>query len=119
MVKGMEASVEAERPPFRVSRRIQLIAIGGLLLVFAAAFYLLRPIPAPLSDEQYIAIAKNTPQGQLYFQHHNAPCQVVRGWQVQVSCDTVVAADQPAEKFRIYIDPRTNAIVDTDLQFNP
>jgi hypothetical protein len=102
-----------------ISRRVQLLAFGGVVLVFAAAFYLLRPIVAPLSDDAYIAIAKNTPQGQLYFQHHDVPCSVVRGWAVQVNCDYAAAPGVPTEKFRIYIDARTNQVVDTDLDFDP
>ncbi len=115
----MTVGASAGRGGVRIGRRVQLLAFGGLLLIFALAFVLLRPIPAPLSDDEYIAIAKNTPEGQLYFQHHDAPCSVVRGWQVQVSCDYVASPTSPAEKFRIYIDPRTNAVVDKDLQFNP
>lgn len=103
----------------RISRRVQLLAFGGVLLVFAAALFLLRPVVAPLPDEEYIAIAKNTPQGQLYFQHHDVPCAVVKAWTVQVNCDYVAAPGVPTEKFRIYIDARTNKIVDTDLDFNP
>ena len=103
----------------RISRRAQLVAFGGLLLVFALAVVLLRPVTAPLSDAEYIAIAKNTPQGQLYFQNHTAPCSVARVWNVQVNCDYIAAAGMPTEKFRVYIDPRTNAVVDFDLQFDP
>jgi hypothetical protein len=36
-----------------------------------------------------------------------------------VNCDYVAAAGTPTEKFRVYIDPRTNAVVDVDVQFNP
>ncbi|HEY6958051.1 MAG TPA: hypothetical protein VI814_04435 [Candidatus Limnocylindria bacterium] len=103
----------------RISRRVQLAAFGGLVLVFAVALFLLRPVVAPLSDAEYIAIAKGTPQGQLYFQHHDVPCSVIKAWTVQVNCDYAAAPGVPTEKFRIYIDPRTNAIVDTDLDFNP
>ena len=103
----------------RVSRRAQLIAFGGLALVFALALFVLRPVVAPLSDAEYVAIAKGTPQGQLYFKNHTTPCSVVRAWNVQVSCDYVAAAGTPTEKFRVYIDPRTNAVVDVDVQFNP
>ncbi len=102
-----------------VSRRVQLIAFGGLALVFALALFLLRPVVAPLSDGEYIAIAKDTPQGQLYFKNHNAPCSVVRAWNVQVTCDTVKGGGSTSEKFRIYIDPRTNAVVDADVSFDP
>ena len=45
-----------------VSRRVQLIAFGGLALVFALALFLLRPVVAPLPDAEYVAIAKDTPQ---------------------------------------------------------
>lgn len=103
----------------RISRRAQLLAIGGLLLVFAAAFVLLRPVEAPLSDADYVAIAKGSPQGQLYFKNHAVPCSVTRVWNVQVNCDYVKAAGSPTEKFRVYIDPRTNQIIDTDMSFDP
>jgi hypothetical protein len=102
-----------------ISRRTTLLAFGGLVLMFALAFVLLRPVTAPLSDAEYVAIAKDTPQGQLYFKNHSAPCTVVRVWNVQVNCDYVSAPGTPTEKFRVYIDPRTNAVVDVDMQFNP
>jgi hypothetical protein len=103
----------------RITRRTQVVAFGGLLLVFAFALLLLRPQLAPLSDAEYIAIAKDTPQGQLYFKNHTAPCSVARVWNVQVNCDYVSTPGTPTEKFRVYIDPRTNAVVDVDVQFNP
>ncbi len=103
----------------RISRRMQLVAFGALAAVFAIALLLLRPQPAPLSDAEYIAIAKDTPQGQLYFKSHTAPCSVARVWNVQVNCDYVSTPGTPTEKFRVYIDPRTNAVVDVDMQFNP
>ncbi len=102
-----------------VSRRASLLAFGGLVLVFAAAVFLLRPVPPPLSDAEYIAIAKSSPQGQLYFQHHDVPCSVIRAWTVQVNCDYAAAPGVNTEKFRIYIDARTSRIVDTDMSFNP
>ena len=100
-----------------VSRRAQLLAFGGLIAVFAVAFFVLRPVIAPLSDPEYVAIAKDTPQGRLYFQRHSAPCSVVRAWNVQVACDSV-AAGGTSEKFRVYIDPRTNAVIDVEVSFN-
>ncbi len=103
----------------RVTRRAQVLAFGGLILVFAVALVLLRPVAAPLSDAEYVAIAKDTPQGQLYFKNHSAPCRVARVWNVQVNCDYTAGPGIPTEKFRVYIDPRTNAVVDTDMQFNP
>ena len=103
----------------RITRRAQLIAIAGLVLVFVLAFVLLRPQVFTLSDDQDIAIAKTTPQGQLYFQRHTAPCSVVRAWNIQVACDTVSANGASSEKFRVYIDPRTNQVVDTDMSFDP
>jgi hypothetical protein len=103
----------------RIGRGAQILAFGGLILVFAIAFVLLRPVTAPLSDAEYIAIAKGTQQGQLYFQNHSAPCSVARVWNVQVNCDYIAAPGAPTEKFRVYIDPRTNEVVDFDLQFNP
>ena len=102
-----------------ISRRTQLIAFGGLALVFALAVVLLRPTTFTLSDDQYIAIAKDSAQGQLYFKNHNVPCSVVRAWNVQVACDSMAAGGASSEKFRVYIDPRTNEIIDTDMSFNP
>lgn len=103
----------------RISRRTELLAFGGLALVFALALALLRPQVFTLSDDQYIAIAKTSPQGQLYFGRHSAPCSVVRAWNIQVACDTVSSSGASSEKFRVYIDPRTNEIVDTDMSFDP
>jgi len=102
-----------------VSRRAQLLAFGGLALVFALALVLLRPQVFALSDDQYIAIAKTSPEGQLYFTHHDAACSVVRAWTVQVACDSLKAGGASTEKFRVYIDPRTNEIVDRDMSFDP
>ena len=103
----------------RISRRMQMITFGGLVLIFAAAFVLLRPAIAPLTDAEYVAIAKDTPQGQLYFKSHTAPCNVTRVWNVQVNCDHVAAPGTPTEKFRVYIDPRTSQVVDVEAQFDP
>ena len=102
-----------------ISRRAQLLSFVGLVVVFCIALVLLRPTTFSLSDDQYIAIAKAGPQGQLYFKNHDAPCSVVRAWNVQVACDTVKDGGASSEKFRVYIDPRTNAIIDTDMSFNP
>jgi len=102
-----------------IGRRAQLAAFGGLALVFALALLILRPVIAPLSDAEYVAIAKSTPQGELYFQHHDASCSIVRAWNVQVACDTVAVGGASSEKFRVYIDPRTNAVVDVDMSFDP
>ena len=101
-----------------ISRRIQIVAVAGLLLVFAAAFVLLRPQVATLTDEEYVAIAKNSDSGRLYFRTHDAPCKVIRVWNVQVSCDSTPAYGAQTEKFRVYIDPRTNQIVGTDMSFD-
>jgi hypothetical protein len=103
----------------RISRRAQVVTFGALVLVFVTAFVLLRPVAAPLSDAEYIALAKDTPQGRLYFKNHTVPCSVARAWNVQVSCDYVSTPGTPTEKFRVYIDPRTNVVVDVDMQFNP
>jgi hypothetical protein len=97
----------------RISRRARVLAFGGLILVFAAALVLLRPVAAPLSDAEYVAIAKDTPQGQLYFKSHTAPCSVARVW------NYTAGPGVPTEKFRVYIDPRTSQVVDTDMSFNP
>ena len=103
----------------RISRRTQIVLFGGLALIFAAAVLLLRPASAPLGDGDYIAIAMGTPQGQLYFKSHTAPCNVTRVWNVQVNCDYVAAPGTPTQKFRVYIDPRTSEVIDVEAQFDP
>jgi hypothetical protein len=100
-----------------ISRRAQVIAFGGLVLVFAAAFILLRPQVGTLTDEQYIAIAKNTDSGRLYFKTRDVPCKVIRVWNIQVSCDYTPSLGV-TDKFRIYIDPRTNQVVGSDMSFD-
>jgi len=101
-----------------VSGRAQLIAFGGLVLIFAAAFVLLRPQVATLTDDEYIAIARDSDSGRLYFRTHDAPCKVIRVWNVQVSCDATPSYGAQTEKFRVYIDPRTNQIVGIDMSFD-
>jgi hypothetical protein len=103
----------------RVSRLTRLIAFGGVAAVFAAAFVFLKPVDAPLADAEYVAMAKATAQGQLYFKNHDVPCTVVRVFTVQVNCDYVVAAGTPTEKFRVHIDPRRNTIIEVEASFNP
>jgi hypothetical protein len=83
------------------------------------AFLYLRPPEGALTDAEYVAIAKATPQGQLYFRKYNAPCEVTRVWTVQVNCDIVPAGGRSTEKFRVYIDPRTNKVIDIEVQFTP
>ncbi len=101
-----------------VSRRWVLASIVGLAAVFAIAFVLLRPAPAPLSDAEYVAIAKTTPQAQLFFQTYDSPCQVIRGWNVMVSCDYVSAPGAPTQKLRVYIDSRTSQVIEVEAQFD-
>lgn len=103
----------------RVSRRAQLVTFGLLALLFVAAFVLLRPQLAPLSDGEYVAIAKATPQGELYFKRHSSSCTVTRVWNVQVNCDYTAAPGTPTEKFRVYIDPRSSQVIDVEMDFNP
>jgi hypothetical protein len=104
----------------RVPRRTQLIAFAGVAAVFLAAFLFLRPPEGTLTDAQYIALAKDTPQGQLYFKNHTAPCNVTRVFTIQVNCDFVAAPGTPTEKFRVYFDPRrNNEVQDVEVQFNP
>ena len=102
----------------RISRRAQLVAFGGLVLVFASAFVLLRPQVGTLTDDQYIAIAKSTDSGRLYFKTRDVPCRVIRVWNIQVSCDYTSAYGVQTDKFRIYIDPRTNQVVGSDMSFD-
>lgn len=95
--------------------------VGGLLataIVFAAAFVALRPVPAPLSDAEYVAIAKDTPQARLFFTRYDSRCQVVRGWTVMVNCDYAAAPGSPTQKLRVYIDPRTSRVVKVEAQFD-
>ncbi len=40
-------------------------------------------------------------------------------WTVQVNCDYVPAGATATEKFRVHIDPRTNAIIEVEAQFTP
>ena len=92
---------------------------GALAAIFLIAFLYLRPGMGALSDAEYIAIAKATPQGQLYFKKYDATCQVLRVFTVQVNCDYVPAGATATEKFRVNIDPRSNAVVDVEVQFTP
>jgi len=101
-----------------IARRWVVASVMALALVFALAFALLRPAPAPLSDAQYIAIAKATPQAQLFFTRYDSPCQVVRGWNVMVSCDYVAAPGSPTQKLRVYIDSRTSQVIEVEAQFD-
>jgi len=87
--------------------------------IFVIAFLVLRPPAGALSDAEYVAIAKGTPQGQLFFRKYDASCQVTRVWSVQVNCDIVPAGARATEKFRVYIDPRTNKVIDVEAQFTP
>ena len=104
----------------RVPRRTQIIAFAGVAAVFVAAFLFLRPPEGALTDAQYIALAKGTPQGQLYFKNHTAPCNVTRVFTIQVNCDYVAVPGTPTEKFRVYFDPRrNNEIQDVEVQFDP
>ena len=89
------------------------------MAIFVIAFLYLRPGMGALSDAEYIAIAKATPQGQLYFKKYDAPCQVLRVFTVQVNCDYVPAGATATEKFRANIDPRTNAIIEVETDFTP
>jgi hypothetical protein len=83
------------------------------------AFLYLRPAQGALSDAEYVALAKATPQGQLFFKKYDAPCQVLRVFTVQVNCDYVPAGAKATEKFRANIDPRSNAIIDVEVDFTP
>ena len=89
------------------------------MAIFVIAFLYLRPGVGALSDAEYIAIAKATPQGQLYFEKYDAPCQVLRVFTVQVNCDYVPAGATATQKFRVNIDPRSNAVIDVEVQFPP
>jgi hypothetical protein len=87
--------------------------------IFVIAFLYLRPPESTLSDAEYVAIAKATAQGELFFKKYDAPCEVTRVWTVQVNCDYLPAGATATEKFRVHIDPRTNAIIEVEAQFTP
>ena len=89
------------------------------MAIFVIAFLYLRPGMGALSDAEYIAIAKATPQGQLYFKKYDAPCQVLRVFTVQVNCDYVHAGATATEKFRVNVDPRSNAVIEVETDFTP
>ncbi len=103
----------------RISRRRQLLIFGGLAAIFLAAFLFLRPPAGALSDAEYIVMAKETEQGQLFFKKYDAPCHVTRVWTVQVNCDYLPAGATATEKFRVHIDPRTNRIIEVEARFTP
>jgi hypothetical protein len=83
------------------------------------AFLYLRPAQGALTDAEYVAIAKATPQGLLFFKKYDPPCQVIRVFTVQVNCDYVPAGAKATEKFRANIDPRTNAVIEVEADFTP
>jgi hypothetical protein len=87
--------------------------------VFVIAFLYLRPPTGALSDAEYVAIAKGTAQGQLFFRKYDAPCQVTRVWTVQVNCDYVPAGATATERFRVHIDPRTQSVIEVETRFTP
>jgi len=87
--------------------------------IFAAALLFLVPPASALSDAEYVAMAKGTPQGQLYFAKYPATCQVYRVWTVQVACDYAAPGTTRPEKFRVHIDPRSNAIIEIEADFTP
>lgn len=89
------------------------------MAVFVIAFLYLRPPEGALTDAEYVAMAKATPQGELFFKKYDAPCQVTRVWTVQVNCDYVPAGFTATERFRVHIDPRTNKIIDIEVRFTP
>lgn len=103
----------------RASVRLQLAITAGVVAIFVVAFLLLRPPPGMLTGEQYVAMAKNTPQGLLFFKKYDAPCQVTRVWTVQVNCDYVPPGFTATERFRVHIDPRTNEIIEVEARFTP
>lgn len=89
------------------------------MAIFVIAFLYLRPPESTLSDAEFVAIAKATPQGELFFKKYDAPCVVTRVWTVQVNCDIVPAGARATEKFRVHIDPRTNKVIEVEAQFTP
>jgi hypothetical protein len=40
-------------------------------------------------------------------------------WTVQVNCDILPAGRTATEKFRVHLDPRTNAVIEVEVQFTP
>jgi hypothetical protein len=104
-----------------VSRRLVvavLLAVGVLVGLGALQ---VRRSAAVLTDDEYVAIAKSTPQGQAYFRRFaGAPCSVTRWWDVAVNCDYLQPNPvQPyLEKFRVRIEPTTSAVLGVDIQTN-
>jgi hypothetical protein len=105
----------SERP--RISGRAQLGIFGALGAVFLIAFLFLVPPKSALTDGEYVAMAKATPQGLLYFARYPARCDVYRVWTVLVSCDYLPPGATRPEKFRVHIDPRFNRIIEVESQF--
>jgi hypothetical protein len=103
----------------QASVKLQLAVTAGVVAVFLLAFLVLREPPGMLSGSDYVVIARNTPQGQLFFKKYDAPCHVTRLWSVQVNCDYIPAGATTPEKFRVYIDPRSNTIIDVEADFTP
>lgn len=101
-----------------------VIVVGVVLLlaaVGALAAFQLRSSAANLRDGEYVGIAKSTPQGQAYFRRFAAAtCTVSRGWDVTVNCDYPQTPPLPpyVEKFRVYIDPIDNAVLEVEIQTN-
>ncbi len=103
----------------RISLRAQLAIAAAMLAVFGAAFAFLVPPASALSDAEYIAMAKGTPQGQRYFARYPATCEVYRVWTVQIACDYVAPGTTQTQKFRVHVDARSNSIIDVEADFTP
>ena len=106
-------------PRHRLGFRAQLGIFGALAAVFLVAFLFLLPPTSTLADAEYIALAKATPQGKLYFAKYEASCDVIRAFTVQVACDIVPSGSTRPEKFRVHIDRRSNRIIEVEVQFTP
>ena len=95
-----------------------VLAVGVLLGLGAVQ---VRRSAAILSEDEYVTIAKSTPQGQAYFRRFpRAPCSVARWWDVTVNCDYLEPNPvQPyLEKFRVRIEPTTGAVLEVEIQTN-
>jgi hypothetical protein len=106
----------------RLARRpvlaVVVVIVGALIALGAIG---LRKSAAVLTDEEYVAIARSTSQGQAYFRRFSgARCSVSRWWDVTVTCDYLqMHPVQPyLEKFRVRIEPGSGAVLAVEIQTN-
>jgi hypothetical protein len=103
------------------SRRLAAIILLTVGVLIGLGAVQLRRSAAVLTDDEYVAIAKSTPQGLAYFRRFTeAPCSVTRWWDVTVNCDYLQPDPvQPyLEKFRVRIEPTSSAVLGVEIQTN-